>query len=119
MTPRQVRLLRDKRRLPHPSPTLLGRVYGGIFYLVYGVTPRMHDWNLIGADITATSATHRQGTVRLPHPTSVKDKARRIYQIDVDHRACKVDRRALRSFVNGQNYTVYYAPRSKHALSAE
>ena len=118
---RQVRLLRDKRRQKPAQPSLFGRIRGSMFYLIYGVPPHKHQWNLVGADITATIAKHQHGRVKLPKLPSPKDKKRHqsTYQIAVDRKRCKVNRRALGCFRHQDEYTVYYAPRSKHALSAE
>ena len=61
ITSRQVHLLRGKRRQMTPTVSWLQR---GFLYLVYGVTPRKHQWNLVGADITATIAKQQHGQVR-------------------------------------------------------
>jgi|GEM_PF-4592778 len=121
MTSRQVRLLRDKRRNQSTSPSILGRIVGGMFYMIYGVSPQRHQWNQIGADITATMTHHQHGQVTLPQSISKKEKSipHASYQITINHQSYKVDRRALRSFRHHETYTVYYAPHSKHALSAE
>ena len=121
MTSRQVLLLRDKRRKHSMPPSLVGRIMGGMFYVIYGVTPQGHQWNQVGADITATMTHHQRGHVSLPKLSSHKQKSipHTIYQISINHQSCKVDRRALRSFRHHEKYTVYYAPHSKHALSAE
>lgn len=121
ITSRQVRLLRDKRDKQSPSQSILRRIMGGMFFMIYGVTPQRHQWNLVGADITATITHDLQGQVRLPEldPHQLKGSPRSIYQISVDNKRCKVDRRALRSFQHQASYTVYYAPHSKYALSAE
>ena len=121
ITSRQVRLLRDKRDKQAPSQSIVHRIIGGMFYMIYGVTPQRHQWNLVGADITATITHDLHGQVRLPeldHP-QLKGTPQSVYQISIDKKRCKVDRRALRSFQHREIYTVYYAPRSKYALSAE
>lgn len=121
MTTRQVRLLRDKRRQQMESSSWLKRMLGSLFYVLYGVTPRKHQWNLVGADITATVVDYQEGQVRLPKSSTQQDKGlpQMTYQIIINREQCKVNRRALRSFRHQDEYTVYYAPRSKHALSAE
>jgi len=121
ITSRQVRLLRDKRDKQLSSSSIVRRIIGGMFYMIYGVTPQRHQWNLVGADITATMTQDLHGQVRLPELKSqlVKGAPQSIYQISIKNKQCKVDRRALRSFQHQETYTVYYAPRSKYALSAE
>ncbi len=121
ITSRQVRLLRDKREKQSPSQSIARRIMDGMFFMIYGVTPQRHQWNLVGADITTTIAQDLHGQVRLPEldPHQIKGAPRMIYQISIKNKRCKVDRRALRSFQHRETYTVYYAPRSKYALSAE
>ena len=118
---RQVRLLRDKRRQQTQPPSLLSRLAGSLFFVIYGITPQQHQWNLIGADITATLAHHQQGQVALPRIRSYKDNpsVQTLYQIAVNRKLYRVDRRALRSFRHQAEYTLYYAPHSRLALSAE
>lgn len=121
ITSRQVRILRGKRRQPLQPPSLLARIRGSLLYLVYGVTPEKHQWNLVGADITATVAHQQQGQVILPKSTPGKYKGlpHVMYQILVGRQSIQVDRRALKSFRDREPYTIYYAPKSKLALSAE
>ena len=118
---RQVRLLRNKRRQSLPPPSLLSRIRGSLLYLVYGVTSQRHQWNLVGADITATIAHQQRGRVILPKPMSpvYKGLPHRMYRMLVGRQPVQVDRRALKSFRNHEPYTIYYAPKSKYALSAE
>lgn len=118
ITSRQVHLLRQKRRRLSPPVSWLER---GFLYLVYGITPYKHQWNLVGADITATISQQQDGQVRLPK--SVEENAKSLpnssYRINIKRKQVHVDRRALRSFKDREAYTVYYAPKSKYALSAE
>ena len=118
---RQVHLLRDKRRQPPPPSSFLSHIQGSLFYLVYGVTPQKHRWNLVGADITATIAHQQRGQVILPKPIPPKYKClpHRMYHILVGRQQVQLDRRALNSFRDRESYTIYYAPKSKYALSAE
>lgn len=119
MTGHQVRLLRDKRLMITSPLSLIDRIAGGLFFMLYGVSPQMHEWNLVGADISATITESRAGQVSLPSLTLSKDKANPICQIDVKHKKYKVTRRALGSFQQEREYTLYIAPHSKHVLSAE
>jgi len=118
---RQIHLLRNKRRQPQPPPSLLARIRGSLLYLVYGVTPQKHQWNLVGADITATVARHQHGRVILPKSIASQYKGlpHMMYRILVGRQSVRVDRRALKSFRDREPYTIYYAPQSKYALSAE